>query len=358
MDLDRYIQLNDATWRRVAQLSSGARGPAAEDLAELIRLYPIVSGHLSHVRSNYGDPDLIARLSGLVADTNAIIYSRPRRRRRNVLRFFTHTFPAAVWSSRTFIWIAASCLFVPAVATGLWLHGSSSTLDAAVPPELQRLIATSEFRDYYSSEAASDFSIMVMLNNIRVALFAFALGVIPIVGTAWILVTNGAHIGVMAAVMHHGGEGAQFWVLITPHGLLELTSIAVAGGAGLRLSWGLVAPGDRSRLQAFAEEGTTAVVVAGGLAVAFVVAALVEAFVTPSSLPAPVRLLIGVAVLIAFVTYVVSFGSTAERPRSGVPSGPSAVGRSDGWSVGGRSSGVEYSETAGPLDRQVGITEF
>lgn len=313
MDLDRYIQRHDATWRRLAQLSANGARPSGAELAELIRLYPIVAAHLSHVRTSYDDPDLIARLSEMVGNSNAIIYGAPRRRGRPALRFFTETFPAAVWSSRRFVVVSALCLFVPAIATGLWLYHSGTTLDAAVPPEVQRLIATKEFRDYYSSQAASDFSIMVMLNNIRVALFAFALGVIPIVGTTWILITNGAHIGVMAAVMHNAGEGVQFWVLITPHGLLELTSIVIAGAAGLRLSWALVAPGDRSRLQALADEGVQAVTIAGGLSVAFVVAALIEAFVTPSQLPAPVRVTIGAATLITFVVYVVSFGVTAEN---------------------------------------------
>lgn len=344
MDLDRYIQRNDATWRRLDELGSRGRRPSGDDLAELVRLYPIVAADLSHARTNYDDPDLIAHLSEIVGNANAIIYGTPRRGAPHVLEFFTRTFPAAVWSSRRFVWISALCLFLPAVATGLWLYLSGSTLDAAVPPELQRLIATSEFRDYYSSQAASDFSVMVMLNNIRVALFAFALGVIPIIGTAWILITNGAHLGVMAAVMHHAGEGNQFWVLIAPHGLLELTSIVIAGAAGLRLSWALIAPGDRSRLESFAAEGLTSVVIAGGLAVSFVVAALIEAFITPSDLPAPLRVSIGVVVLGAFGTYIVSFGT-----RAATSAGPDA---------GDHSGRPVASEASSTLDAQVHITEL
>lgn len=338
MDLDRYIQRNDANWRRLAELVARGRRASGRELEELVRLYPIVSADLSHVRSNYDDPDLIMRLSRIVGGARAVIYGGSPRNGPRVVEFFTTTFPVAVWSSRRFIVVSALCLFVPAVATGLWLYTSGSTLDAAVPPELQRLIATSEFRDYYSSQAASDFSVMVMLNNIRVALFAFALGVVPLVGTGWILIMNGAHLGTMAAVMHSAGEGAQFWVLITPHGLLELTSIVVAGAAGLRLSWSLVAPGDRTRLEAFAAQGLDSVVMAAGLAVAFVVAALIEAFITPSELPAPVRLLVGVLALLAFVAYIVSFATRADAT--------------------GRSTRDTPSESSRALDPQVHISEF
>lgn len=344
MDLDRYIQRNDAKWRRLGTLTSKGGKLTGDERAELVRLYPIVSADLSHVRTNYNDPDLITRLSEVVGNANSIIYAAPGRRGGQVRRFFTVTFPGAVWSSRTFIWISSLCLFLPALATGLWLYNSGSTLDLAIPPELQHLIATSEFRDYYSSHAASDFSVMVMLNNIRVAFFAFALGVIPIVGTAWILILNGANVGVMAAVMHSAGEGAQFWVLITPHGLLELTSIVIAGAAGLRLSWSLIAPGDRSRLEAFAAEGLQAVIIAGGLSCTFVLAALIEAFVTPSGLPAPLRILVGVVSLVAFVGYIVAFGSGATAGASTRWADASTIGR--------------VSEPAAALDAEIRVTKF
>ena len=53
-------------------------------------------------------------------------------------------------------------------------------------------------------------------------------------------------------------HGAQFWGLILPHGLLELTAVFVAGGVGLRLFWSWVEPGDLTRAQSLAREGRTA----------------------------------------------------------------------------------------------------
>ncbi|MCB1255713.1 MAG: stage II sporulation protein M [Microthrixaceae bacterium] len=339
MDLDRYIQRNDSNWRRLEYLTTRGRKLASEDLEELVKLYPRVSADLSHARARYADPDLNARLSAIVGNANNLIYAAPRRSKPKVQTFFVETFPAAVWSGRIFIVIAALCLFVPAIGMGFWLNHSGSTLDAAVSPEMQKLLAQREFRAYYSSQAASDFSVQLMLNNIRVALLAFALGVIPLVGTGWILISNGIHLGVMAAVMHHAGEGVQFWALITPHGLLELSSVVVAGAAGLRLSWSLIAPGDRTRLESFAREGLRSVIVAGGLACCFVVAALLEAFITPSGLPAPVRIAIGVGVFAAFVAYIVSFGASAERR-------------------GITGLAASLSEPTGSFDHEVRVTEL
>lgn len=317
MDIDRYIQRNDPTWQRLEQLSrTGARNVRAlsdDEITELIALYQRVSAHLSHARSRYRDPDLNARLSGILGAARVVIYRRRTSVWGSVGRFFTETFPAAVWGSRRFVAVAALLVFVPAIGMGLWLYHSPAALDASVPPEMQELIAEEEFADYYRSDAAQDFAGYVTVNNIQVAFLAFALGIIPIVGTGWVLGSNGLNLGVMAAVMHRAGEGAQFWGLILPHGLLELTAITVAGAAGLRLSWAIVAPGERTRGRALREDGMRAVVIVGGLALCFVVAGFIEGFVTPSALPTALRIAVGVAAVSLFVTYVVLLGSRAER---------------------------------------------
>lgn len=317
MDIDRYIQRNEPTWRRLEQLSRTAtrdvRKLDEDEAAELVALYQRVSSHLSHARGQYRDPDLNARLSGILGEARVVIYRRRGSAVGSVGRFFAETFPAAVWGSRRYVAVAAIALFVPAIAMGAWLYNSPAVLDAAVPPEMQQLIADEEFADYYRSDAAQNFASYVTVNNIQVAFLAFALGILPIVGTGWILVFNGMNVGMMAAVMHRAGEGAQFWGLILPHGLLELSAICVAGAAGLRLGWSLVAPGDRTRARAFRDEGLRAVVIVGGLALCFVTAGFIEGFVTPSGLPTALRIAVGVAALALFVVYVVLLGSRAER---------------------------------------------
>lgn len=322
MDLDRYIQIHDASWRRFAELSRSAgrrRLPWStsdlddDRLDELITAYQRTSAQLSHVRTTYGDPQLVLRLSRLLGEARVVIYQRRGNPMRAISRFFAEVFPAAVWVSRRYIAVAFACFVVPAVAMGLWLSNDPAVLDASVPPELQRSIAESEFRDYYSSEAAQSFAGTVTVNNIYVSFLAFALGLVPVLGPVFVLGYNGLNVGVMAAVMHHAGEGPQFWGLITPHGLLEITAILIAGAAGLRISWAMVAPGDRTRGSALAQEGLRSVVIVVGLMICFVVAGFVEAFVTPSGMPTMLRVGVGISVLVAFCAYVALLGQRAER---------------------------------------------
>ena len=100
------------------------------------------------------------------------------------------------------------------------------------------------------------------------------------------------------------GKGSLFFGLIAPHGILELTAVFVAAGAGLRLAWTIVDPGPRRRTDAIAQEGRATVALALGLAVVLAVSGVIEAFVTPSGLPTWARVGIGVVAEMAFLTYV------------------------------------------------------
>ena len=131
-----------------------------------------------------------------------------------------------------------------------------------------------DFEDYYSSDPASEFATEVTVNNIQVAVLGFAGGVLLCLPTALPLVLNGANLGLAGRPVRRRRRAGRVFGLILPHGLLELTAVVVAGAAGLRLGWAVIAPGDRTRGQALGEEARRAGVIALGLVLAFVVAGL------------------------------------------------------------------------------------
>ena len=316
MDVDRFITVHRPAWDRLGLLARrgrrGGRRLAPAELDELVRLYQRVSGHLSHARATYADPALDAMLTRLVADANAAIYGSRTSTTAALRRFVFFAFPGAVWRIRRFVAVSALLTLGPAVAVGAWIATSDAALEASGPEAVRAAYVEEDFENYYSSEPAAQFAANVTFNNIQVSVTAFALGIFACVGTAAILVFNGANVGVAGGLFHAVGEADRFWGLILPHGLLELTAVIVAGGAGLRLGWALISPGDRTRVRALTEEGRRSVVVVLGLVVAFVVAGLIEGFVTGSPLPTPARLLVGISVEVAFLTYVWRFGRSAE----------------------------------------------
>lgn len=315
MDLDRYIATNGPSWARLEQLSSrtrrSARSLSPSELDELLALYQRASAHLSHARAQYADPALTRRLTSLVAAGNVAVYGTRSRSWRALTTFFSHSFPAAIWQSRRFVLVAAALTFLPAIAITLWVSNSDAALDAAAPAAVRETYVQQDFEQYYKSAPSAQFATEVTVNNIQVAFMAFAAGIVLCLGTAYILVFNGANVGLAAGMFAAAGAQPQFYGLILPHGLLELTAVVIAGAAGLRLGWAVIAPGDRSRSEAVTQEGKRAAVIVLGLVLAFVVAGTIEGFVTGSALPTAARVGIGVAVELAFVGYVVVRGREA-----------------------------------------------
>jgi uncharacterized membrane protein SpoIIM required for sporulation len=339
VDIDRFIVNNAGAWHRLEDLTararrSGNRSLAPAEIDEFVALYQRTAAQLSHARSYYDDPGLTARLTTLVASANAALYGTRPVSMRGLRRFFTETFPAAIWYSRRFVAASAALMFIPMLVFGVWTANSERALDVAVPKEQQEALLESRFEDYYSSKPASEFSTQVLINNIQVSFLAFAGGVLLCLGTAVILVQNGINVGIIGGLFAHAQEAGKFFGLVLPHGLLELTSVTIAGAAGLRIGWAIIAPGDRPRAVALAEEGRRSVVIVLGLMLCFVVAGLIEGSVTPSGLPTLARVSVGTLVELVFLTWIVTRGQDAvargltgtfgEEP-SPLPGAPTAV---------------------------------
>lgn len=316
VDIDRFIAERESGWLRLGELTGRARrGPThLTDIEadELIVRYQATSADLSTAQSRIRDPALIATLSRYVADANGVIY-RPRAKPAAVLAdFFRVRVPGAIWSSRRPILVATVLFLGIAFAAGVWIANDQNARDELIPPETQDLLVASEFADYYKSDAAQNFASTVTVNNIRVAFIAYITGALAGIPTIIVLANNAVSIGIVGGVMHHHGAAAQFWGLITPHGLLEIGSILVAGGLGMHLGWALIAAGDAPRRVTFSKVALRTVDAVVGLILAFAAAGLIEGFVTPSGLPTVVRVGIGVLALLGPIVYVVTLGPDAE----------------------------------------------
>ena len=171
----------------------------------------------------------------------------------------------------------------PAIAVGGWLANSPRAVEATAPAAVRQAYVNQDFAAYYSSQPAAAFATEVYTNNIRVAALAFGSASCMCVPTAYLLITNGAGVGQAAGLFAAAGQSSKFYGLILPHGLLELTSVIIAGAAGLRLGWAVIDPGDRTRVTAIAEEGRRSVVLVMGVILTLLIAGLIEGFVTGSS---------------------------------------------------------------------------
>ena len=288
----------------------GRRHLSGAETDELVALYRTCARHLSRVRSAAPDPQLIAELSSRVATARGRLTGTREVRSHSVRRFVLQSVPAALYRIRWWTCGVMVAEIALALVVGVWTLHSPEAMAALGSPEKLDTYAHEAFESYYSTYSAPDFAAVVWTNNARLAAICVAGGItgfVPLV----MLYKNAVNVGQSGAIMADHDMLGVFFSLISPHGLLELTCIFIAGAAGLKLFWTMLVPGSRRRAAALAAEGRALITVAVGLTAALAVAGLIEAFVTPAPIAWPVKITIGSGALALLWAYTLILGRSA-----------------------------------------------
>jgi len=316
VDLDAYVAERRGEWNRLEALTRKRR-LKPDEADELVLLYQRAATHLSVIRSRSPDPVLVAGLSRLVLAARAAITGGRRFSWQPVGRFFTTAFPGELYRTRWWwITVGVTCLALGAALTGYVAARPEVAALFMTDTQMQQLV-NNDFVAYYSEYQAQNFAAAVWTNNALLTAQCLASGVL-VVPVLYLLGSNLLSIGVTGGVMVGADAGDVFLTYLAPHGLLELTSVFVGAGVGLRIGWAWIAPGPhRTRGQALAERARSGMLVALGLALVLLVAGLLEAYVTPSPLPAVLRIGIGALVWLAFLAYALIVGGAAHHRGAG-----------------------------------------
>lgn len=282
----------------------------------MTRLYRSTASDLSAVRSAAPEPALITRLSILLAQSRIWLTGSHRVSSGELGKIFTQALPAAAYRVRWWGAITALAVIVLATAAGFYTVNSPEALDLVGPPEARQVIAEQEFASYYTEYDNTSFAARVWTNNawlaVQCIVFGFT-GVFPLI----LMYNTVIQLGVAGAIMAEFGMLDIFFQLIAPHGLLELSAVFVAAGAGFRVFWAMLVPGTRPRSVALSEAFRTLLLVALVLTIALFVSGLLEGYLTPSTLPWPVKVTIGAIACIAFWVYLFGVGRWAASKSTG-----------------------------------------
>ncbi|TDE36113.1 stage II sporulation protein M [Actinomadura sp. 6K520] len=313
MDVDAYVAAHNAEWQRLEWLINRGRKLTGAEADELVELYQRAATHLSVVRSSSPDPQLVGRLSSLVARGRAAVAGAQAPLWRDVTRFAKVSFPVVAYRARWW-WIGCAVLGnLVSLALAIWVvHSPEVQASLGTPDEIRELVEH-DFANYYTEHSASSFAFKVWVNNAWVSAVALIFGILLGIPTVYVLLLNQINLGLIAGLMFAYGKGDVFFGLILPHGLLELTAVYLACAGGLKLGWTIIDPGPRRRGQALAEEGRAAVSIALGLIAVLLVSGLIEGFVTGWVHVTWLRIAIGVVAEAAFLAYVIVLGRRAVR---------------------------------------------
>jgi uncharacterized membrane protein SpoIIM required for sporulation len=313
VDVDAFVAAHQAEWNRLDYLVRRGRKLSGAEVDELVSTYQRVTTQLSELRSAGHDPALTAQLSSRLARARAMIGGAHVPAWRSVGAFAVVGFPAMAYRARWW-WLGTAVISLAvAFISGWWIARTPAVQASLVSRSQVASLVNHQFRNYYSQYAAPAFAFKVWSNNVLVAAEALIFGVLLGIPTLWVLLNNSLNVGIDGGLMIGHGKTAEFFGLILPHGMLELSAVFLAAAAGLRLGWTIIDPGARPRARALAEEGRATITIALGLIVVLLVSGVIEAFVTPSPLPTWSRILLGAVAETAFLAYVLILGRRAVR---------------------------------------------
>jgi uncharacterized membrane protein SpoIIM required for sporulation len=270
------------------------------------RVFRELSNYLAVFQSRDWGQGLAVYLNDLVARGHNALYRAAPGGWSQFVTFLTTGFPRLFRANAAYFLVAALLFFGPLAITWIVVQNDATVALRIVPAQQLEMMGEMYARDRDKSEDADADSLesgfeesragmagFYVQHNVGIALQCFARGLLLGIGTIYTLLFNGIVIGGIAGYVLSLGHSEKFLSFVVTHVSFELTAIAVAGGAGLMLGDAALHPGNRTRLEALRVRGLEAVQLAGGAAAMLVVAALIEAFWSPTPIPAAVKYSVG-----------------------------------------------------------------
>lgn len=304
----RFIAQNKEKWREAETL---LKSPV-KDPEKLSNLFIQVVDDLSYSRTYYPNRSVRVYLNKIARQYFSIIYGHRKEKHNQIKVFWLDELPQIILHSKRQL-VTSLLVFLLSFSIGVF----SSYKD----PQFVRTILGDDYvtmtdKNIQSGDAMAvykqshqvDMFLGITFNNLMVAFRTYVLGIFLAIGTLASLLYNGIMVGCFQYYFVERGLFVESSLTIWLHGTLEISSIILAGGAGLTLGSGLIFPGTYSRLQSLQRSGIRSLKLMLGIAPVFVLAAIIESFLTrytdaPTFLKLLLILLSAVYIIGYFVIY-------------------------------------------------------
>lgn len=276
-----FVKQNKDKWLKFESLLQNKKTVSPEVLSSI---YLEVSDHLSYAQTFYPNSNTVIYLNEIASSAHQRIYSNKKESRNRFLSFYLREFPSQFYAFQKQL-LLSFIIFLLFAAIGAFsaAHDASfvrSVLgDEYVNMTLEN-IANKDPMAVYKEMSSSDMFLGITLNNIKVGLMAFSLGILGGLGTIFILMQNALMLG---SFQYFFFDKGVFWESVRTiwiHGTIEISVIIVAGCAGLVIGKSILFPNTYSRLRSFTMGVKNGLKIIMSTIPFFVVAGFLEGFVT------------------------------------------------------------------------------
>jgi uncharacterized membrane protein SpoIIM required for sporulation len=315
MNREQLVASRKARWTRLEHLlvkAESVRGPhtlGPSGVAELAELYRTLAADLMRVRRDKLGADLERHLDTLASRAHNALYAGTEVGGRLSIRQIFLDFPGALRRNLRFFLIAMCLFYVPGGIAGYASYADESyalaVLSSAQLESMEEMHSKGH-KDGRAADQSAGMTGFYVMNNVGIAFRCFATGILFGLGPIFFLLYNGLVMGVVMGHLARTGYGENIFSFVSTHGPWELTAIVISGAAGLQMGYALVSTHGRTRLGNLQAHGLELLRQVAGAALFLFVAAILEAWYSPSALPPIVKYVSGgvgwilVALIIAF----------------------------------------------------------
>ncbi|HYU90851.1 MAG TPA: stage II sporulation protein M [Gemmatimonadales bacterium] len=331
---ERFVMQKREGWETFRTLAAraerlGLKQLGAADIPGFAARYREVASDLARARTYGVDPRVLEYLERVVSAGHNALYGRHTGQRVAIVRLVLRELPAAVVEARAFV-LAALLLFALPAATGyLAIRERPAIAEEVLPDEMiarARAGAGRRAEGVGYAEAPSMYlpvvASRIITNNVQVAFFAFAFGITAGIGTLLLLTLNGLFFGAVLGLFANYGLAGWLLTFVAGHGVLELTAIFIAGGAGLLVARGLIAPGDLTRRDALVLAGRRAARLVAAAVLLLCLAGTIEGLLSASDAAPAYKFAVSAASALLLACY---FASGRAYLRSRASAAPAAA---------------------------------
>src|SRR5438477_221484 len=255
----------------------------------------------------------LGHLERVVSAGHNAVYGRHIGHRVHMDRLVLRELPAAVVAARAYVVTTLLMFAVPAMTGYVLIRERPAIAEQVLTDEmLARARAGAEHRAQgvgYAQQPSMYLPVIatgLITNNVQVAFLGFASGITAAVGTVLLLVFNGLYFGAVLGLFANYGLAGWLLTFVAGHGVLELSAIFIAGGAGLLVARALLAPGDLTRRDALVLAGRQAVRLVGASVLLLGLAGTIEGLLSASDAPAPFKFATSGATVVLLILYLAS----------------------------------------------------
>ena len=222
---------------------------------ELASQYIQLINDLSYAQTYYPKSKVIIYLNQLAAKAFQKIYKTKREDSNRIITFWKTEIPMLMYQYRKMVYLAFA-IFTIFTSIGVISAANDGEFvrsilgDQYVNMTLENIEAGNPVAVYKSGSNWGSF-IGITVNNLRVGIMSFVLGVFGGLGTIYILFKNCIMLGSFQYFFY---EKEVFWESVRGiwiHGAMEIFAIVICAAAGLILGTSILFPGTHSRFISF-----------------------------------------------------------------------------------------------------------